>query len=183
MIDWIKYRDKYNAESPIEFENWLFEKFRKQFDNKKDIILSVQDLLHMDLWKNGHRNLTRIAQNNPIVIKGLPNDRKEVELRCIENLQSLLGKPGIQIRTASAILTFIRPDLYTVIDRFVVAAINTISRTCRTNFSAENLTARDYGEYLKCFWKLPSKFHELRTWTFRDIDKALMYYGRELLEK
>lgn len=178
MVDWIKYRDKYNSENPIEFENWLLDKFRK-FDNKKNLDLRVQVLLHIDLWKNGHRNLFRIMRNKPIAIENLPDDKEEAELKSTENLEALLEGKGIGIPTASAILTFLRPNVYTVIDKFTVEAINKIYGT---NFRADTLKSKDYKEYLKYFWGLPIKFPELKTLKFRDIDKAIMYWGKELLQ-
>jgi len=187
-MDWEKWLNEYKRVSAMDFEEWLIDRFDRKYGHRRQVYLNIQDLLHIDLWKNGYRNATNILRNKERDIPELTlpkNDyiQKDGCVICenlVTTIDSLDELVGVGVPTASAILTILRPNVFSVIDKFAIKAMQILRDDDPQIQSKKNITTRHYVRYMYAFWQLAETVQEVSEWSFRDIDRALWAYGKHL---
>lgn len=174
-FNWDRWLTQYWDVNPAAFEKWLIARFQQKFGRISRAKLTPQDLMHVDLWKNGARNRSRIlADRNPLVLQ-LPS-RRPVDNTIVEALIRSTIRKGIAVRTASAVLTLLRPTVFSVIDRFSIAAIAKFSRVRQD--PEVDTTVVNYVQYMGAFWELARSVQKCwPNFTIRNLDRALWAYG------
>lgn len=187
-MDWEKWLNEYTRVGAMDFEEWLLDRFNRKYGRQCKVRLDKQDLLHVDLWKNGHRNFRHILHNEENMIPGLtlPDNNCLEQGDCVscelivDRIKSLDKLSGVGVPTASAILTVLRPNVFSVIDKFAIKAMKKLRDDA--NQLPYSPRAQHYATYMKAFWDLAANVTAVSGWSFRDIDRALWAYGKDLFE-
>jgi hypothetical protein len=116
-------------------------------------------------WKTKGRGKTRLRKNSDAEIADALNLASHAETERAA-VAVLLGLHGVQVPVASAILTAIDPERYTVIDFRALESLGCDSKDRSVNF---------YLAYLKTCRHLASK-HKV---TLRNLDRALWQWSSE----
>ena len=192
-MNWKRWLGQYERVSPMEFERWLFARFRRKYRNRTVVRLKTQDLLHLSLWKLGHRQLENVATNENVPPLTLPGPDLAGRMPGeIENTIRTLMRPlerlkGFGVCAASAVLTVLRPKVFSPIDKYAIRGVRECLRGRghpgyeRVAELAErsNLTSRDYATHMMSFWYLPNLYGgQIGDWSFRDVDRALWAFGK-----
>lgn len=150
-----------------DLENYLFEVVGPEI--RKRGYINFEEFYNICMWKSSRQKKNYLKNQEKIEKITKEAFKEKDELLKIEKLRSL---DGVEIPTASAILTIVFPDKYGVIDIRCAEILEGygIKKTMTTN---------NWLRYLEVIRQL-ARDNNL---TPRDIDKILFAMHREKLEK
>lgn len=157
------YIDQYELEKQI---------FQMGKEVKKRGWLEKSEFLSICLWKSRRpKRLYDLNSNEEIIARSKLSFDEKDELKRIKILTEL---KGVQIPTASAILSVVNPEIYPIID---VRCIQSLKNLGIINW--KTITERNWIEYLNIIRDCSKEKNK----TAREIEKALFAYNRINLDK
>ena len=157
------YIDQYELEKQI---------FRMGKVVKKRGWLEKSEFLTICLWKSRRpKRLYDLNSHKEIISKSKLSFDEKDELKKIKILTEL---KGVQIATASAILSVVNPDIYPIIDERCIQSLTDLGV-----IKWKTITENSWIEYLNIIRNLSKE----RNKTAREIEKGLFAYNRISLDK
>ena len=157
------YIDQYELEKQI---------FRMGKEIKKRGWLERTEFLTICLWKSRRpKRLYDLNSDKEIISKSKVSFAEKDELKKIKILTEL---KGVQIPTASAILSVVNPDSYPIIDERCIQSLIDLGI-----IKWKTITENNWIEYLKIIRSLSKEKNK----TAREIEKGLFAYNRINLDK
>ena len=157
------YIDQYELEKQI---------FRMGKEIKKRGWLEKPEFLTICLWKSRRpKRLYDLNSDKEIISKSKLSFAEKDELKKIKILTEL---KGVQIATASAILSVVNPDIYPIIDERCIQSLTDLGI-----IKWKTITENSWIEYLNIIRKLSKEKNK----TAREIEKGLFAYNRINLDK
>lgn len=119
-------------------------------------------------WKTGGRSRPLFEDNDPTEVdRAIELVLRGSDLSPSEKVQQLCILRGVRVPVASAFLTFIQPDRYTVIDPRAWGTLYSLGELDRP--SPSQFSPADYDEYLRVCRRVAAEYSvDLRT-----LDRAL----------
>ena len=134
--------------------------------------LEKSEFLTICLWKSRRpKRLYNLNTEKEIVSKSKLTFKEKDELKKIKILTEL---KGVQIPTASAILSVVNPDIYPIIDVRCIQSLTDLGM-----IKWKTITENTWIEYLKIIRNLSKENNK----TAREIEKGLFAYNRINLDK
>lgn len=134
--------------------------------------LEKYEFMEICLWKS------RRPKN--LYLSNTSEDIKRITLEAfaaqdeVLKMNSLLKLNGVQIPTASAILSVVDPEHYPIIDKRCILALNHLNQ-----IKWENITIRTWLNYIDIMRELAKKTNK----TCREVEKGLFAFNRMKLDK
>ena len=157
-----------NYKKYYDLEDYLFGEVRKNFQKRGHLL--PEEFFCIVIWK---RNASKTK-----IKRGIEEINKTVQAITSEiykskdreqRLKILISISNMGIAIASAILTVLYPDDFTVYDYLVLGEINREKRKKMKDFSYSKNAISEYFNFLNEI----KKFAESRNLTLRDADKEL----------
>jgi thermostable 8-oxoguanine DNA glycosylase len=157
------YIEQYELEKQI---------FRMGKEIKKRGWLEKTEFLTICLWKSRRpKRLYDLNSDKEIISKTKLSFDEKDELKKIKILTEL---KGVQIPTASAILSVVNPEIYPIIDERCIQSLTDLGI-----INWKTITDNNWIEYLNIIRSLSKEKNK----TARDIEKGLFAYNRINLDK
>ena len=134
--------------------------------------LEKSEFLTICLWKSRRpKRLYDLNSEKEIVSKSKSSFKEKDELKKIKILTEL---KGVQIPTASAILSVVNPDVYPIIDERCIQSLTDLGI-----IEWKTITENNWIEYLNIIRSLSKEKNK----TAREIEKGLFAYNRINLDR